>query len=82
VRLTGRRSRGKPKGFPKEIHRRVLVVVKKLEKWRIVSGVKRLKGKLAGWYRAKPAITASCFLREGRYGHWDKIGDRKDVYED
>ena len=67
--------------LPKDIHRRVLAVVNRLEGWPDVSGVKRLAGNLAGWYRARTGDYRIRFRVEGDTVIVDKIGHRKDVYE-
>jgi mRNA interferase RelE/StbE len=61
---------------------RFLAVVERLKKWPAVSGVKRLKGNLAGWYRVRIGDYRVRFRVEGDAVIVDKIGHRKDVYED
>jgi len=68
--------------LPEAIHRRVLKVIQRLENWPAVSGVKRLTGNLAGWYRARTGDYRIRFRVEGETVIVDKIGHRKDVYDD
>jgi mRNA interferase RelE/StbE len=68
--------------LPAAIHRRVLKLIKRLENWPNVSGVKRLTGNLAGWYRIRTGAYRVRFRVDGDTVVVDKIGHRKDVYED
>lgn len=68
--------------LPEAIHRRVMKLMKRLENWPSVSGIKRLSGKLAGWYRVRTGDYRIRFRVEGDTVIVDKIGHRKDVYED
>jgi mRNA interferase RelE/StbE len=63
------------------IHRRVRAIVNRLENWPAVSGVKRLSGKLAGWYRIRTGDYRVRFHVQGDEVIVDKIGHRRDVYE-
>ena len=69
-------------GLPVDIHKRVLAIAKRLEDWPMVSGVKRLTGNLAGWYRMRTGDYRILFRVEGDIVAVVKIGHRKDVYED
>ena len=69
------------KRLPKAIRRRVRAIVKRLEDWPAFSGVKRLSGNLAGWYRARTGDYRVRFRVEGDTVIVDKIGHRRDVYE-
>jgi mRNA-degrading endonuclease RelE of RelBE toxin-antitoxin system len=68
--------------LPEAIHRRILKLVKRLENWPAVSGVKRLSGNLAGWYRLRTGAYRIRFRVDGDIVTVDKIGHRRDVYED
>jgi mRNA interferase RelE/StbE len=68
--------------LPETIHRRVFAIIKRLEKWPAVSGVKRLSGNLAGWYRVRTGDYRIRFRVQGDTIIVDKIGHRRDVYEE
>ncbi len=68
--------------LPKAIRIRVLKLVKRLEDWPTVSGTIKLKGDLAGWYRIRTGDYRLRFRVEDDTVIVDKIGHRKDVYED
>jgi mRNA interferase RelE/StbE len=68
--------------LPKEIQGRVRKAVKRLENWPAVSGIKRLTGNLAGWYRLRIGDYRMRFRVKNHLVTNDKIGHRKDVYED
>ena len=70
------------RSLPKAIRNRVLKLVKRLEDWPAVSGVKRLTGKLAGTYRLRTGDYRLRFRVDGDTVIVDKIGHRKDIYED
>jgi mRNA interferase RelE/StbE len=67
--------------LPKKVRERVAKMVKCLEAWPIVSGVKALSGNLAGQYRARVGDHRIRFRVDGDNVLVDKIGHRKDVYE-
>jgi mRNA-degrading endonuclease RelE of RelBE toxin-antitoxin system len=69
-------------GLPKPIHARVLAVLERLEGWPAVSGVKKLSGDLAGWCRLRTGDYRVRFRVEGETVTVDKIGHRRDFYED
>ena len=56
-------------------------MLKRLENWPTVSGVKRLAGNLAGSYGARVGDYRIRFSVKGDVLTVDKIGDRKDFYE-
>ncbi len=68
--------------LPRKIRERVAKMLKRLEAWPIVSGVKALSGNLAGRYRARVGDYRIRFRVDGDTVLVDKIGHRKDVYED
>jgi mRNA interferase RelE/StbE len=68
--------------LPKPIQERVANAIERLRDWPNVSGVKRLKGALAGWYRMRTGDYRVRFRVQGRQVIVDKVGHRKDVYED
>ena len=68
--------------LPKKIHARVLALIERLRKWPDVSGAKPLRGKLVGWYRLCTGDYRVRFrVKEGAITV-DKIGHRKEFYED
>ena len=78
--------------MPAAIHRRIVKLAKRLENWPEVSGVKTLSGNRAGWYRMRTGDYRLLFRIESIEADKsadkiiviivDKIGHRKDVYED
>ena len=68
--------------LPKTIRGLVAKCLERLKKWPAVSGVKPLRGNLAGWYRMRMSDYWLRFRVEGDTVIVDKIGHRKDVYED
>jgi mRNA interferase RelE/StbE len=72
----------KAERLPKKIHARVLGLVKRLKKWPEVSGAKPLRGELAGWFRLRTGDYRLRFRVEGEKIIVDKIGHRKEFYED
>jgi mRNA interferase RelE/StbE len=69
-------------GLPKVIKERVLKLLKRLEKWPDVSGTKALSGNLAGCYRLRTGDYRLRFRAQGETVIVDKIGHRRDVYEE
>jgi mRNA interferase RelE/StbE len=67
--------------LPKATRGRIRDALKRLENWPTVSGVKRLTGNLAGWYRMRVGDYRIRFRVASETIVVDKIGDRKDVYE-
>ena len=80
VKLTAEASEQLVKS-PKAMHERITKMLARLEAWPTVGGVKMLKGNLAGWYRAQVGDYRIRFTVEGEILTVDKIGHRKDVYE-
>jgi mRNA interferase RelE/StbE len=68
--------------LPNKAKERVQKMLMRLEKWPKVTGVKKLKGNLAGWYRARVGDYRIRFTVKGEVVTVDKVGHRKDVYED
>jgi mRNA interferase RelE/StbE len=68
--------------LPKTIKERVRKITKRLENWPNVSGAKALSGDLAGWYRIRTGDYRVRFHVHQQSVVIDKIGHRKDVYED
>jgi mRNA interferase RelE/StbE len=68
--------------LPKEIHRRIMKLAKRLEKWPEVSGAKPLSGKMAGWYRLRTGDYRLRFRIKDEIITVDKIGHRSDFYEE
>lgn len=69
-------------GLPKAIKKRLRKVLQRLAKWPAVSGAKPLKGELAGWFRVRTGDYRVRFKVEGDTVVVDKIGHRRDVYDD
>jgi len=67
--------------LPKAIHARVLALVERLKKWPDVSGAKPLRGGGAGWYRLRTGDYRLRFRLQGENVIVDKIGHRKEFYE-
>ncbi|HJT78557.1 MAG TPA: type II toxin-antitoxin system RelE/ParE family toxin [Gemmataceae bacterium] len=67
--------------LPMAIHARVLALLGRLQKWPQVSGVKRLIGNLAGWYRLRTGDYRVRFRVEGERVTVAKIGHRREFYE-
>lgn len=68
--------------LPKKIHDRVLALASRLGDWPAVSGAKALSGNLAGWYRLRTGDYRLRFRVVGEKITVDKIGHRKEFYED
>jgi mRNA interferase RelE/StbE len=68
--------------LPKTIKERLRKLTIRLESWPAVSGVKALSGDLAGWYRMRTGDYRVRFRMVADKIIIDKIGHRKDVYED
>ena len=66
----------------KTIHGRVMKLVKRLENWPNVSGAKALSGNLAGWYRIRTGDYRVRFHVRGETVMVDKIGHRREFYDD
>ena len=68
--------------LPRVIRARVDRLRKRLERWPGVSGAKALSGDLAGCYRLRTGDYRVLFRVEGERVIVEKIGHRRDVYED
>ncbi len=64
------------------IHSRILIAVERLKKWPMVSGVKALRGQLAGHFRMRTGDYRIQFRLEGQAVIVEKIGHRDGFYED
>jgi len=67
--------------LPVSIHRRVLSVLERLEKWPRVSGAKPLRGDLAGRYRIRTGDYRVQFTVLGVDVVVEKVGHRDGFYE-
>lgn len=67
---------------PRVVRERVAKIVNRLELWPTVSGVRALAGVLAGWYRIRTGDYRIRFFVKGEIVTIDKIGHRKDIYDD
>ena len=68
--------------LPRVIRQQIDRILKRLEAWPIVSGAKPLTGNLAGSYRLRTRDYRLRFRVQGDTVIVDKIGHRKDFYED
>ena len=68
--------------LPRVIRARVNRLRARLERWPEVSGAKPLSGNLAGWYRLRTGDYRLRFRVQGETIIVDKIGHRKEFYED
>jgi mRNA interferase RelE/StbE len=68
--------------LPSYIADRVDKLLARLERWPAVSGAKALSGNLAGSYRLRTGDYRLRFYVVGERVIVDKIGHRKDVYDD
>lgn len=68
--------------LPLTIKERVRKLFRRLEAWPAVSGAKPLTGALVGWYRLRTGDYRLRFRAIGEQVIIDRIGHRKDVYED
>jgi mRNA-degrading endonuclease RelE of RelBE toxin-antitoxin system len=68
--------------LPKTIRRLILKLTDRLKQWPNVSGAKPLSGNLAGWYRMRTRDYRLRFRVQGDIVTVDKIGHRRDFYED
>jgi mRNA interferase RelE/StbE len=67
--------------LPRVMRERIGKIFERLEAWPAVSGVKPLSNNLAGWYRIRAGDYRIRFRVKGDTVIVDKIGHRKDVYE-
>jgi mRNA interferase RelE/StbE len=70
------------RALPGTIQKRVQKVIGRLQDWPDVSGARGLSGNLAGWFRIRTGDYRIRFRVEWNRIIVDKIGHRKDVYED
>lgn len=70
------------RALPGTMQRRVQKVLQRLRDWPAVSGVRALAGNLAGSYRIRTGDYRIRFRVDRHRITVDKIGHRKDVYED
>jgi mRNA interferase RelE/StbE len=70
------------KALPRLIRERVQKILHRLEQWPDVSGHKALSGNPAGSYRLRTGDYRVRFRVEGELVIVEKIGHRKDVYEE
>jgi mRNA interferase RelE/StbE len=68
--------------LPVVIRTRIYRLLQRLTKWPEVSGAKALSGNLAGWYRLRTGDYRLRFRVEGETVIVDKIGHRREFYED
>ena len=68
--------------LPKAVHARMNRLRERLEDWPEVSGVKHLSGDLAGWCRLRTGDYRLRFRVEGDKIIVDKIGHRREFYDD
>jgi mRNA interferase RelE/StbE len=68
--------------LPKPVRELFKKVLQRLTQWPHVSGCKPLRGELAGWYRLRISDYRVRFRVHGNQVIVDKVGHRKDVYED
>jgi len=68
--------------LPGKTRERVAKLLIRLESWPIISGTKALSGNLAGWHRARVGDYRIRFRVADDTVIVDKIGHRKDVYEE
>ena len=67
---------------PRGIRPRMIAIMAQLEQWPDVSGVKPLRGNLAGHYRKRTGDYRMPFKVEGDTVIVEKIGHRDGFYED
>ena len=70
------------RALPGATQKRVQKIAQRLKDWPNVSGAKALSGNLAGWYRIRTGDYRIRFRVEQNRVIIDKVGHRKDVYED
>jgi mRNA interferase RelE/StbE len=68
--------------LPKVVRLRIRSLLADLERWPAVSGAKPLRGNLAGWYRKRTGDYRILFRVAGATLYVEKIGHRRDVYEE
>jgi mRNA-degrading endonuclease RelE of RelBE toxin-antitoxin system len=68
--------------LPKDIRARVLKLIKRLQFWPEVSGVKPLSGRLAGRFRMRTGDYRLQFYVKTNYIFIEKIGHRAGFYKE
>lgn len=68
--------------LPVIVQKRIRKLKDRLTKWPDVSGFKPLTGNLAGWYRLRTGDYRLRFYVQGETVIVDKIGHRKEIYDD
>jgi mRNA interferase RelE/StbE len=68
--------------LPAVVKERMRGLFRRLASWSAVSGARPLSGRLAGFYRLRTGDYRLRFHLQGEAVIVDKIGHRKDVYED
>lgn len=69
-------------GLPKPIQVRLLSMVERLRNWPDVSGVRPLRGELAGRYRMRTGDYRMQFQVQGEEIMVEKVGHRDGFYDD
>ncbi|MHB1157635.1 MAG: type II toxin-antitoxin system RelE family toxin [Phycisphaerales bacterium] len=77
-----RSARKELDALPKTVRPHVWRIVDELEDWPRVSGAKPLRGDLKGRFRKRTGDYRIVFRVQGDTLTIEKIGNRKDVYED
>lgn len=77
-----RSARKQLDALPKAIRPHVWRIVDELERWPRVSGAKPLRGDMKGRFRRRTGDYRVVFSVKGDTLIIEKIGNRKDVYED
>jgi mRNA-degrading endonuclease RelE of RelBE toxin-antitoxin system len=81
VRIT-RDARAQFDGLPRDIQRRVTVMIERLERWPDVSGAKALRGPLAGHFRIRTGDYRVQFYVAGTDVVIEKVGNRDRFYDE
>lgn len=68
--------------LPKIVRLRLRNMFADLDGWPAVSGAKPLRGNLVGWYRKRTGDYRVIFRVVGNTVFVEKIGHRRDVYEE
>jgi mRNA-degrading endonuclease RelE of RelBE toxin-antitoxin system len=81
VRIT-RDARRQFETLPRDIQRRVTLVIERLHEWPDVSGAKPLRGSLAGHYRIRTGDYRVQFHVKGVGVVIEKVGNRDRFYDE
>jgi mRNA interferase RelE/StbE len=68
--------------LPRTIQARVQKILHRLQAWPEVSGARPLSGDLAGWFRVRTGDYRIRFRLEGEILIVDKVGHRREFYEE